>query len=469
MPSDLQTLDDFHLGSTADVIREYNDMLAADLTLAQDSAAMLTARSQSDKLTFGGVPFLRTLRPHFMTPRQYAYLQQTCNTLAAAMTRLRKAALADPRLLDQLDLTPEERRLALVDPGFDEPSPSIRMDSFWSEHAWSFVECNGESPAAIAYDDVGSDLFRDLPCIRRFQERYHLAPIYSMDRFMQEIERQYAQFRANRGASEFPERPRIAIVDWAGVPTYTEFQLFQEYFQQRGFECIICRPEDCEYDGKRLRAGGGVIDLFYKRVLTSELLARPDVAEPITQAYVDGNVMVMNAFQAKILHKKMSFALLHDDANAHLFTPEQVAVIRRHIPWTRKVVEGTTTYEGGQIDLPAFVLANRDRLVLKPNDEYGGKGVYIGWTLSQSEWEAALTEALAGSFVVQEKVVLEKEPFPYLADNGAIEIVELATDTDPYIYAGDTHGVLTRLSAQALLNVTAGTGSVTCTMIVEPK
>ena len=30
------------------------------------------------------------------------------------------------------------------------------------------------------------------------------------------------------------------------------------------------------------------IDLFYKRVLTSELLAQPDVAEPITRAYVDG-------------------------------------------------------------------------------------------------------------------------------------------------------------------------------------
>src|SRR5690242_20072490 len=130
MSTDPKALDDFQLGSTADVIREYNDMLAADLTLARDSATMLTERSQSDKLTFGGVPFLRTLRPHFMTPRQYAYLQQTCNTLAGAMTRLRKAALADPRLLDQLDLTPEERRLALVDPGFDEPSPSIRMDSF---------------------------------------------------------------------------------------------------------------------------------------------------------------------------------------------------------------------------------------------------------------------------------------------------------------------------------------------------
>jgi len=464
-----QTLDDLNLGSTADVIAAYNDMLADDLTLAQSSAEMLAERSITDKLTFGGVPFLRTLRPHFFTPRQYAYCRQTCNTLAAAMTRLRAAVLADPRLMDQLDLTPEEKRLALVDPGFSEPSPSIRMDSFWSEHAWHFVECNGESPAAIAYDDVGSTLFMELPCVRKFQERYRLQPIYSVDRFQREIDTQYAQFRANRGSGEFPARPHIAIVDWDNVPTYTEFELFQEHFRRQGLECIICTPAECEYDGKRLHVGDFVIDLFYKRVLTSELLAKPDLAAPITQAYVDGRVMVINAFQAKILHKKMSLALLHDDANHHLFTPEQVEVILRHIPWTRKVVPGHTNYDGRPIDLLPFIRDNRERLVLKPNDEYGGKGVYIGWTVSQQEWEAALGEALGSSFVVQEKVVLEKEPFPYLTDQGSIEIVELATDSDPYIYDVDTQGILTRLSAQALLNVTAGTGSVTCTMIVEPQ
>ncbi len=464
-----QTLDDLNLGSTADVIAAYNDMLAGDLALAQSSAQMLAERSITDKLTFGGVPFLRTLRPHFFTPRQYAYCRQTCSTLAAAMTRLRAAVLGDPRLMDQLDLTPEEKRLALVDPGFSEPSPSIRMDSFWSPHAWHFVECNAESPAAIAYDDVGSDLFMDLPCIKKFGETHNIQPIYGLDRFMREIGTQYAEFRANRGSNEFPPRPRIAIVDWTGVPTYTEFELFQSYFRRQGMECIICRPEDCTYDGNRLRAGNFTIDLFYKRVLTSELLAKPDVAEPITRAYLDGKVMVMNAFQAKILHKKMSFALLHDDANAHLFSPQQLTVIRRHIPWTRKVAEGYTTYEGRQIDLPGFIRDNRERLVLKPNDEYGGKGVYIGWTMDPAAWEAAVSEALTSSFVVQEKVVLEEEPYPYLTDTGGIEIAQLATDTDPYIYGSDTQGVLTRLSAEALLNVTAGTGSVTCTMLVEPK
>ena len=31
--------------------------------------------------------------------------------------------------------------------------------------------------------------------------------------------------------------------------------------------------------------------------------------------------------------------------------------------------------------------------MLKPNDEYGGKGIVLGWTVDQTEWEQALHTA----------------------------------------------------------------------------
>ena len=62
-------------------------------------------------------------------------------------------------------------------------------------------------------------MFLELPSVHKFQEHYTLQPIYARDRFLQEVMTQYTQFRANRGTSEFPERPRIAIIDWQGVPT----------------------------------------------------------------------------------------------------------------------------------------------------------------------------------------------------------------------------------------------------------
>jgi uncharacterized circularly permuted ATP-grasp superfamily protein len=180
---------------------------------------------------------------------------------------------------------------------------------------------------------------------------------------------------------------------------------------------------------------------------------------------VKGAAIVVNSFRAKLLHKKMSLALLSDDRYERLYTPAQRAAIARHVPWTRKVREGHTTYGGKVVDLAEFVLKGRARLVLKPNDEYGGKGVILGWTVDAHEWEQAFLAALTSSYVVQERVEVPREPFPVLLEN--VHFLDLAADLDPYLFWGKVQGSLCRLSSSALLNVTAGAGSVVPTYIVE--
>jgi uncharacterized circularly permuted ATP-grasp superfamily protein len=241
--------------------------------------------------------------------------------------------------------------------------------------------------------------------------------------------------------------------------------MFQRVFTQSGVKTLICAPEDLTYRGGRLRAKGTPIDVVYRRVLLSELLAKPEVARPLLQAYLAGDVTVVNSLRAKLLHKKMSLALLSDDRYARLYTPQQRRAIAKHVPWTRKVREGHTTYGGKVIDLTDFVIRNRERLVLKPNDEYGGKGVVLGWTVDRHEWEQTLIGALTTSFVVQEKVAVPREPFPVLLDR--VHFLDLSVDCDPYLFWGRVGGVLTRLSSSALLNVTAGAGSVVPTYILD--
>jgi len=155
--------------------------------------------------------------------------------------------------------------------------------------------------------------------------------------------------------------------------------MFQRYFESRGVPTVICAPDDLTYSRGTLRARGKAINLVYRRVLTSEVLAKDDVSRPLVRAYLEGAVTVVNSFRAKLLHKKMSLALLSDDRYAALYTVPQRAAIAKHIPWTRKIREGHTTYAGKVVDLGDFVIAHRDRLVLKPKDEYGCKGVILRW------------------------------------------------------------------------------------------
>jgi hypothetical protein len=264
-------------------------------------------------------------------------------------------------------------------------------------------------------------------------------------------------------------RPRIAILDWDDVPTRTEFELFRQHFAAMGLEAVIDDPRRCEYRGGKLWAGGAPVDLIYKRVLISELIETCGLEHDVVRAVRDRAVCMVDGFHCKVLHKKASLAVLSDESNAHLFDAGEQGTIRDCIPWTRVVQERRTTYGGAPVDLIPFIVGAKDRMVLKPNDDYGGAGITLGWTVDGGAWEAAVRAALQAPYIVQERVAIPSEPYPSWVD-GRVEIVDRMLDTAPFITNGAyMEGVLTRLSTAALLNVTAGGGSTVPAFVVQPR
>jgi hypothetical protein len=265
--------------------------------------------------------------------------------------------------------------------------------------------------------------------------------------------------------------PDIVIVDWKGVPTTTEFHLFVRYFARYGITVTICAPDEMEFSNGVLYANGRAVDFVYKRVLTTELLQRYQIDHPIVHALRAGAICMANPFACKLVHKKASFAVASDERNAFLFTPTEHEAIRQHIPWTRIIEDRQTLAPNGDsIDLLPWASEHKDDLVLKPNDEYGGKGVLIGWECEQSEWDAALQASHEDSAIVQARAHIAYEEFPSLTPGGAIDISRRLVDSDPFIFNGDTvDGCLVRLSKVTLLNVTAGGGSVVPAFIVDKK
>jgi hypothetical protein len=243
------------------------------------------------------------------------------------------------------------------------------------------------------------------------------------------------------------------------VPTRTEHHLFRAFFESRGYASVVCDPRHLDYEQGRLRHDGREIDIIYKRLLVNEFLERRDQLGPLLQAVKDRAVVLVNPFRCKPIHKKAIFAVLTGEEVQPLLTGEQRAAIRAHVPWTRRVVEGHTTGPAGErIDLPAFIREHRERLVMKPNDEYGGKGVFIGWESSEADWESALSQALASSYVVQEKVELERLGFPEMG--AEVRFRDLIVDLDPFVFEGEVEGFLTRISGTSLANVSSGGGQI---------
>ena len=445
-----------------DAIARYHDLLTD--TLAADTQAAMDRQQHRRGLYFGTRPLTTVLRPRFLMPEQYRFLQSRVRVLLDAFATAYQAALTDDAVRGQFGLEEWEEELLRYDPGFPQPSPLGRLDIFYlpESGAFNLVEYNAETPAAQAYNDVLSDVFYGLPVMRAFQRHYNVHPLMARHGVLHALCSSYYQWSGRRDV------PRIAILDWREVPTYSEFLLMADYLRSQGLEVTIADPREVEYRDGQLIAGDFPINLIYKRVLLSELVARGGIDHPVLRALRDGAVCMVNPVRCKILHKKSSLAVLSDERNAALFNDVQRQAIAAHVPWTRRVEERHTVYQGATADLLPLLAEYRERFVLKSNDEYGGKGIVLGWETEQAEWEQALRAALDSPHVVQERVPVPSEPFPSYAD-GTLHILDRMLDTDPFIFNGEyADGCLTRLSTAALLNVTAGGGSTVPTFLVEP-
>ena len=121
------------------------------------------------------------------------------------------------------------------------------------------------------------------------------------------------------------------------------------------------------------------------------------------------------------------------------------------------------------MDLVSLMVERREQLVLKPNDDYGGAGITLGWTVDDATWRDAIARALAAPHIVQERVRIPYEPYPSVVD-GTVHIAERMLDTAPFVSYGEyMEGYLTRLSTADLLNVTAGGGSTVPSFFVEKR
>jgi hypothetical protein len=447
-----------------DAVSRYHDLLRDD-ALAESSRAMLDEGLEQSKLIFGGRRLSPYLRPHFVTETDFACIVSVCETVWSAIQKVKDAAIVDDSIVTDLGVTEVERDLISIDPGYRAVSPTARLDSFLTDSAYSFVELNGESPAGIAYVDAAFDIFLRLPVMKKFGETYNARPLYGRRFMLDVLLDSYEEYLGRKPDTV----PQIAIVDLKGMPTQKEFELFKEFFEGEGYPAIICSPDELEFDNNRLHAGDMKIDIVYKRLLVNEYLPIVREYPALLDAYRAGAVCMVNSFRSKLIHKKALFAVLTDQRRANLFTSDEQDVIRKHVPWTRMVKAEKTDYFGQEIDLLEYIQANRDRLVLKPNDDYGGHGITIGWNTDEITWEEALRSALVnGDYLAQERVPTAREVFPALQDDGTIEFAEQLVDLDPLLFNGKVRSAFTRLSFTELANVSSGGGMVP-TFIIDKK
>jgi hypothetical protein len=242
------------------------------------------------------------------------------------------------------------------------------------------------------------------------------------------------------------------------------------YRERHGLSVLHADVSELRLRGDDVMYGDVIVDLAYRDASVLDLADWEQDGVDVTpmRTLLRQNRMV-SSITAE-LDQKSCFEVFTDPELAERFlTVEERQVMRRHVLWTRVVSERRTVSPAGdRIDLLEYARRDRESLVLKPNRAYGGDGVLVGATATQSAWETAIDRALADEdrWVVQQVASIPVKTFHVLDDADELHV-------EPFYivmgFAPSRYGVaiVARASQQAVVNVAQKGGM--CAVMVSAK
>jgi hypothetical protein len=263
--------------------------------------------------------------------------------------------------------------------------------------------------------------------------------------------------RALKKFSNDIKRINIAIVMPTNAPLYDEPYLnesYENFFQQKNSplkgKIIVCTFDQLDTIND---------SVFYKDERIHIIIEMTVGIVPflILLAAESGNILLYNGPISVIMSSKLNLALLSEHEDSDIFSLNEREVIKKYIPWTRKIMPGKTTYRNREISLIDFILSYKDKLVIKPSSGAEGEGVYLGHMVSDRQWDILIKKAAANkNYVVQEYI----EPLSYMYQSGECGCVEHQVIWGFFVfgsqYAGGTVRMLPIKSKERVINVGQG-------------
>ena len=204
-------------------------------------------------------------------------------------------------------------------------------------------------------------------------------------------------------------------------PSYSAH--IKETLEAKGWQVALLNETNSAEQNGRLFCNESPIPILHRVFVAAEFkeLGEPRLLEamsPYFRAQQARKIPILCDLGSHLYSAKALFALLTDERYFRYFTVEEVDFIKRHIPWTRRVLPGQTLFQGAKIDLIPYIQSHKELFVLKPSIGYGGFGVVVGKECDGETWSQALLEAREQKqWVVQEALEKPTTLFPRLEGN----------------------------------------------------
>ena len=351
------------------------------------------------------------LRPLLAMPEQLSYVDHVCLKIAEALKRIPALYLEDEQVRRILAITPAEDAWlrSIWTPLHQHLNPMYgRLDAVcdFTSAAWQesllFLEPNLSGVGGIHYAPLAEALvMRDVvPTL--------LAQDPDLDIELPRDQRElFLQVLIDHARAMGRTSFRLCLVE----PKYShdgpnEQSILKQHLSERhGITIVHADPRELRVEGDEVYYEDVQIDVAYRDYAILDLVAlEQEIGKPLeAMRLLFRQNRIVSSMVGDFDHKSCWELMTDESIAARLFTAEERRLFRRHVLWTRIVGDRRTSLpHGKEGHLLDYAKQNRERLVLKPNRGYGGKGVVLGSAVEAAEWDQLIDEA-AVSYADPEK------------------------------------------------------------------
>lgn len=353
----------------------------------------LMDRLEKSSARYAGLPVPFLYNPFILNRKDFSFLQGLLDKFNVILHKIIEHYLKDKDFRKLFPFSDEMEQYILIDPGYKSFYPIARFDIFWQNKGQiKFCELNTDGTSAMNEVRVVQEIVLNSMAVKELNTAmgFSLKGFELFDSWLDTMFKVYDESIFEKHTA----RPTVAIMDFEGEGTVSEFEEFQKYMAKRDIISYIVDPREFEYKSKKLYYKDNPVDLVYRRATMERLFDRYDEITPLLKAYQEKAFCMCGSFRSQIIHNKAIFSVLSRPEDLPFLSNEEVDFILKHIPKTGLLEENN--------HFSHDIYRQKDSYLLKPCDKFACKGVVPGCDVTQDSWNEHLKNNQGKNYLYQE-------------------------------------------------------------------
>jgi len=238
---------------------------------------------------YRGEPIDFLYQPMFFMEKDIKTLESLSHKLVNILKKAISEYRFNPHFRSAFNYPSIMEELVLCDPGYGLGFPIARFDLFYPyDGNIKFCEFNTDGTSSMHESMVLHQIFSKSQALSAFGDAFPFYDFELIDSWINCLFENYNRFSGKKS-----QTPNVAIMDFEGEGTLSEFFEFRKRISASGCHAVICDPRELRYIDGKLYYKDLRIDLIYRRAITARLIDEAASISDFLKAYRDGNVCVV--------------------------------------------------------------------------------------------------------------------------------------------------------------------------------